>query len=262
MPPTSPAPLAKWKEVDLGLELAEFDAPVRSITGDSRITILRIDPQQYDFCLISAKETHERPKTVRSWVKSKKLIAAINAGMYLKDHLTNTAFMQNNDFVNNPKITADNTIFACNPVDSTVPRVQIIDRECQDWEILKKQYHTFSQGIRMVDCRQQNKWQKQDKIWSMAAIGKDKKGNMLFIISRSPYSVHDFINILLGLPIDLYNAMYLEGGPEASFYLEHKGVKVEKFGSYETGFMENDGNDDFWEIPNVIGIKKRDLPAK
>jgi uncharacterized protein YigE (DUF2233 family) len=261
--PTAPSPSeTKWKQIDQGLELADFNSPVKSVAGDSRITILRIDPQQYDFCLISAKELHEKPKTARNWVRSKKLIAAINAGMYRTDHLTNTAFMQNYDFVNNPVMTADNTVFACNPIDSTVPRAQIIDRECQDWEKLKQRYHTFSQGIRMVDCQQRNKWQKQEKIWSMVVIAKDIKGNMLFIISRSPYSVHEFIEILKDLPIGLYNAMYLEGGPEASFYLDHKGVKVEKFGSYETGFMENDDNDDFWEIPNMIGIKKRDLPTK
>jgi hypothetical protein len=51
--------------------------------------------------------------------------------------------------------------------------------------------------------------------------------------------------------------MYLEGGPEASFYLNHNGIEVKKFGSYETDFNENDDNEGFLEIPNIIGISKK-----
>jgi uncharacterized protein YigE (DUF2233 family) len=109
----------------------------------------------------------------------------------------------------------------------------------------------------MVDCNQKNRWSQQNKKWSMVVIGMDKDGNALFIFTRSPYSVHDFINILLKSSLKLYNAMYLEGGPEASFYLNHKGIKVEKMGSYETGFNKNDDNKEFWEIPNIIGITKK-----
>jgi hypothetical protein len=51
--------------------------------------------------------------------------------------------------------------------------------------------------------------------------------------------------------------MYLEGGPEASLYLEANGKKIERIGSYETGFWESDTNEQFWPLPNVIGIVKK-----
>jgi hypothetical protein len=51
--------------------------------------------------------------------------------------------------------------------------------------------------------------------------------------------------------------MYLEGGPEASFYLNHPKKQVARMGSYETDFMEDDNNHRFWQIPNVIGIERR-----
>ena len=88
----------------------------------------------------------------------------------------------------------------------------------------------------------------------MSCIAIDGSGNVLFIMTRSPYSVHDFIDILLKLPINIHNTMYLEGGPEASLYLNHKNLEIKEFGSYETGFMENNSNNSFWAIPNVIGI--------
>jgi hypothetical protein len=51
--------------------------------------------------------------------------------------------------------------------------------------------------------------------------------------------------------------MYLEGGPEASFYLNHTNQSFQKMGSYESGFNENNTNNVYWEIPNIIGIKRK-----
>ena len=106
----------------------------------------------------------------------------------------------------------------------------------------------------MIDCKQTNRWSQQDKRFSMVCIAMDKKGKVLFIFTRSPYSVHDFINMLLSLPLEIYNAQYLEGGPEASLYINTGSFEWKQFGSFETGFVEHDKNDIFWAIPNVIGI--------
>jgi uncharacterized protein YigE (DUF2233 family) len=246
-----------WKKIDEGLFLCDFNSPVKSEKGDSKITILKIDPAYYKFDLFSAKEKMSANKTAKEWAAENKLIAVINAGMFREDEKTSTGFMKNYDFINNGKLGSDNSITAFNRKDKSVPEFQVIDRECEDWEKLKDHYNTFSQGIRMIDCNRNNKWEQQDKKWSTVCIGEDKQGNALFIFSRSPYSVHDFIEILLKLPVDIQNTQYLEGGPEASFYLSDNKTVVEKSGSFETGFNENNDNDRFWEIPNVIGISKK-----
>jgi exopolysaccharide biosynthesis protein len=248
---------ATWEKIDTGLDVCHFNSPIKSEWADNKITVLRIDPKFYNFSLVSAKEEKCKAKTVKQWAKEKKLLAVINAGMFLNDDLTNTGYMKNYGFLNNPVIGKDNTIIAFNRKDTTVGEFQVIDRECQDWETLSKKYETFSQGIRMIDCDQNNKWSLQEKKWSMVCLGTDKKGNALFIFCRSPYRVHDFVNILLKLPIYIHNAQYLEGGPEASLYVDCKGHKIEKFGSYETNFIENDDNKAYWKIPNVIGITKK-----
>lgn len=247
-----------WKELDQGLHFAEVDAPVKSTVGDSKIRLLKIDPEHYTFHLLSAKELKTNNRTAKAWATSQNMIATINAGMYQQDHQTNVGYMKNFDVVNSPHINQNNTIVAFNPKNKELPAFQIIDRKCQDWETLKNQYHTLIQGIRMMDCHQKNRWSQQPKKWSMVVIGKDKDGHALFIHCRSPYSVHDFINMLKKIHLNLYNAMYLEGGPEASFYLNHSIAEMEQFGSYETGFWENDNNDRPWPLPNVIGIRSKD----
>ncbi len=247
-----------WEKLDDGLFLSEYTSPIESSLGNNIITIVKIDPTYYDFNLFSSKEKNEEAKTAKLWGKQENLSIVVNAGMYnLDDYATNMGYMKDYDFVNNPKLNHDNAIAVFNRKDETVPEVQIIDLKCQDWDVLKTKYNSFTQSIRMVDCKQTNRWSEQDKKWSMVVMGTDKSGNVLLIFTRSPYAVHDFINILLSAPLDLYNLMYLEGGPEASLYINHNGTTIAKMGSYETGFNEDDDNNMFWDVPNVIGITKK-----
>ncbi|MGB9708127.1 MAG: phosphodiester glycosidase family protein [Candidatus Pacearchaeota archaeon] len=156
-------------------------------------------------------------------------------------------------------------LLLCNPKEEGLPKVQIVSKN--KVANLKDKYNTVIQNLSVIR-NGKNTWNKSNRIWSMAILGTDKERNVLFIHSRSPYSVNDFANILLSLPLSLQNAMYLEGGPEASLYVlvkgndSAKGIEIEKFGSYETGFNENDYNPGAWPIPNVIGVIKRDKENK
>jgi hypothetical protein len=240
----------RWKELDPGLSLIEADS--------QKLFLLKINPKYFFFRLLCASEQKGPALTLRKWSETYHLVSAINAGMFQADGLTNVGFMKNYAHLNNPRLnTTYRTVLAFNPVEVSVPDVQIIDLTCQDFGKLKGKYFTFAQGIRMINCRQENVWEKQDRRWSVAAFGMDKAGDALFIMSEPRYSVHELAQLLLSLPISLHNAMYLEGGPQATLYLSFKGLEMEKVGSYETGM-----NDDAFPripraAPNVIGIVKK-----
>ena len=69
-------------------------------------------------------------------------------------------------------------------------------------------------------------------MWSEAALGEDSSGRILFIFSRSPFTMHNFNQELLSLGVNLVAAQHLEGGPEAQFYVRIGHVTHEMFGSY------------------------------
>lgn len=114
----------------------------------------------------------------------------------------------------------------------------------------------------MIKRPETNQWNQQDKKWSEAAIGEDIAGRILFIFSRSPFSMHDLNHELLTSGIGIVTAQHLEGGPEAQFYLHFGNKEFDLFGSYETSFKEDDGNPTPWPIPNVIGIRPKEDMAK
>ncbi|MEM7105944.1 MAG: phosphodiester glycosidase family protein [Bacteroidota bacterium] len=246
-----------WEKIDKGLEYVEADAPLLASVGDSKISILKIDPEVYKFELLSAKIKGRENKTVEEWADDFGLIAVINAGMFQTDYKTNVGFMKNYDFINNSHMQKDyNLMAAFNRKSDNVAPFQLIDLECQPWEEWKNKYNSYTQSIRMIDCNQENKWSKQERFWSMITIGTDQAGNVLFVFTRTPYRVHDFTNMILQLPLNIDRLMYLEGGPEASLFVKYKGKEVKKMGSYESGFNQADDNYHFWSLPNVIGVKK------
>ncbi len=241
-----------WKNVDEGLFLKEFD--FREVSN-AKVTIVKIDPKVYSFKLLSASELGKVKMTPKQWCQKCSLFSAINAGMYQEDGLKNVGYMKNFNHINNSRLNTYKAILAFNPVDPDVPEIQIIDLQYQDFDKLKSKYHTLIQNIRMISCQQENVWKRQEKASSIAAFGIDKDGNAMFIFTEAPFSGHDFGNILLSLPISIYNAMYLEGGPEANLYFSGMGIEFEK-GGIDTGFKEA-VKVLVRPVPNVIGIEKR-----
>jgi len=247
-----------WRSLEPGLDLAAIKAPVKSSHGDSTITVVRIDPRRFRFKLISAKELKTGNRPASGWAKRFGLLAAVNAGMFLQDHKTSVGFMRNGAHVNNPRMAREmNLVLAFNPRAAGLPPVRIIDLKLDDFGSLKGKYGTLIQSLRMIDGRGRNRWGVAQKKWSVVTIATTRAGKVLFVHARSPYRMRVFGDMILKLPLDVRAMIYLEGGPEATLYLNAGGVAFEKVGSYETGFRPDDTNKEAWALPNVVGVVRR-----
>ncbi|MBN1308572.1 MAG: phosphodiester glycosidase family protein, partial [Chitinispirillaceae bacterium] len=254
-PPASP-----WTRIDEGLFSAEFGVKGKNTSGDSGITVVRIDPKRYVLRLLTASETGDENMTVREWATKYRLLGAINAGMYLTDYATNCGYMKNFTHLNNPRINKTYfSVAAFNPVDPQSPPFRIFDADRSNMRTIIASYNTVIQNLRLVKRPGVNRWEQQEKKWSEVALGEDADGNVLFIFCREPMSMHDLNDRLLSLPINLVCGQHCEGGPEASLYLRHNGVEILRNGRYESGFAGNDGAPAFLPLPNVIGVVKRSL---
>ncbi len=256
----SMAEARRWQILDEGLYLGKFPPLVKSHISNFPIIILKINPEFYSFKLLCASEHDGNMRTAKKWCNEFGLLAAINASMYQDtDPLKSTGYMKNYNHINNPHInTAFGAFMAFNPIDSSLPEPRFVDRRLQkDWKDQIEKYHTVVQNYRMISKGKRKGWPQQKKLYSTAAVGMDKDNNVLFIHSPSPYSTHDFINILLSLPIDIDSAMYLEGGPDATLYISPKDIQTKSKGRYGSLFGENFGDLSTLTLPNVIGIVKR-----
>lgn len=191
--------------------------------------------------------------SAKQWCKKEHLVAAINASMYQQDFKTSVSLMKTAVYTNNSYLSKDKTVLAFNPRKENISNFKIIDRQCDDFTILKRDYSTFIQSVRMISCTGKNVWT-QGQSWSIASVGSDKNGKILFIFSSSPHTVHDFITILQKLPINIDRAMYLDGGHIAQMAIQSGSTNFELIGQFNgLGYSPTEAP----EIPNVLGIIKK-----
>jgi hypothetical protein len=251
----------KWRQLDNGLLYCEIDAPEKSILNDSKLSILKIDPSKFDFQLLTSTEYGKIARTAPCWAEEFNMEVVVNTGMYsYSKGQPNKGYLKNYEHFNNPRMSGYyNAMMVLHPKDTTCLPFEIVDITCNSWDSIKNRYHSFCQGMRMLDCSgnpmafEKNPTQS----CSMVLTSTDIDGNIYFIFSRSPYTHQTMIKFLMGLPFNLRQTVYLEGGPEASLYINTGKDTISKYGSYVSKSWANDDNDHFWEIPNVIGIRKK-----
>ena len=250
-------PAVTWEPLEPGLELGTAQSPIPSDTGDSRIHILRIDPTRFELQLLNTSASPDgSPRTAREWSQQYRLVAAINASLYQADQRTSFALMKSRLHTNNPRLSKHNAVLLFDRLDDGVPPVQIVDRTCRNLADLQGRYGAMVQSIRMVSCNRANVWTQQpENKWSTAAIAIDQHGKLLFLHVRSPFSTHDLIEGLLGLPLGLRETMYVEGGPEAQLYVNAGGRELEFVGSHGSSFAGIE-NTYALPIPNVLGVRR------
>jgi Phosphodiester glycosidase len=254
------APL-QWKSVAPGMDYIYVTAKKPSPTGDSRIFILRMDPNLWQLEPVGISQTGEPSgHTARDWSARHKFSAAINAGMFATDMKTHLGYMASSAHTNNSHQNNYQSVAAFEPRDfKSIPKFRIFDLDAPEVHFadIQKNYTSALQNLRLIKRPGTNQWSQQDRQWSEAALGEDDSGRILFIYSRSPFSMHDLNNELLSAGIGLVAAQHLEGGPEAQLYLHVGNVEMEMYGSHETSFRENDSSSSAWPVPNILGARPR-----
>ncbi len=249
-----------WKNMMDGLQYAELDAPDKSVVNDSKLTILKIDVSKFDFEFMTRSE-HERARTAEEWAKEFDKNIVFNAGMYRYNRTqSNKGYMKNYKHLNNPTKSAYfNAMLAMHPKDKKKPEFSIIDITLEPWAKIRSEYHSLCQGMRMISGNGEpmNFSKRPDQSCSMIVTATDTIGNMYVVFTRSPYTHRTMIKYLQGLPLGLRTTVYLEGGPETSLYINTGDTVIAKYGSYVSNSCNNDDNDHFRLVPNVIALKKK-----
>jgi hypothetical protein len=250
-----------WTELGEGLHYAELDAPEKSVVNDSKLSILKLDTHKLEFRFLTASEHGNQMRTAPEWADEFEQQVIVNAGMYSYNRThSNKGYMRNFKHVNSPKRNEYyNALLVMNPMNRAKPPFEILDTYQKNWDSISNQYHSVCQGMRMISDQGEAMafTKRPDQSCSMIVAATDLKGNIYLIFTRSPYTHRTMIAFLKGLPLDIRTTVYLEGGPEASFYVNTGDTIIAKYGSYVSNTCDNDDNDHFWNIPNVIAIRKK-----
>lgn len=210
----------EWQSLAPGMLLARIEMQ-QSVPPRKPLTVLKLNPSQYALKLLSASREKSGPLPLREWAARAGAAAVINASMYLQDYRTSTGYMRSGDHVNNGRINAVFGAFLLfDPLDPDLPKVRILDRAAPGWQDTLSRYGSVVQNYRLIGPGRKNMWSPGGNVAQVASIALDSQGHVLFIFSNDMYAVHDFAALLLALPLDITQAMYLEGGAVAGLYVD------------------------------------------
>ncbi len=250
----------QWEVISEGMQLGTFVGP-ESVLGDSEIHILRIDPEIWELKILSISEIEAANEySPMRWCEEYGLAAAINAGMYAMDYSTHVGYMQCGEHVNEPDVNHYKSVAAFGPLRYDTPLFHIYDVDAEGFDLadIVDDYEYVVQNLRLINRSGENRWTLQEKMWSEVALGEDEDGRILFIFCRTPYTMHEFNDVLKSLPIGLVCAQHLDGGPVAEMVILTDEIRYEFIGSYETGCCEYTTNTRAYPLPNVMGVVRRD----
>jgi hypothetical protein len=171
------------KASETGIEYCSYPIDPDN-TGDTanKIHILRIDPSRVKLTLLTASEHEKKLRTTAEWCKEFHLVAAINAGMFLKDYSTNVGYLRNESHVQNGKWNSKyRSVLAFNPKKVGLPPAAMIDLEEPATKERLKDYHVVVQNLRLMKADGINVWAKSEKKWSETAMRIHNKGPILFL---------------------------------------------------------------------------------
>lgn len=252
---------SEWKVLAPGVELKRVEAKMQSPVGDSRITVVRIDPESWQLEIVGQSRTGESTgRTAREWAEGHDLAIAINAGMFGKDYSTHVGYLEFRGQVDSRRINQYQSVAAFDPHerDKRAPfRIFDLDEPGVTVASIRKDYASLVQNLRLIKRPGSNRWSEQGETWSEAALGEDEAGRILFVYSRSPFSMHDLVRELLSAGIGIVAAQHLEGGRLAQLYLKLGDFELELFERSERPSSAIVPEPKAWPIPNVLGVKRR-----
>lgn len=251
-------PEPQWEVLEEGLENTLVSVlPMQNATQPVSVNVLRIEPEKWDFELLTASE-YGRSKSLGQWAKEHDLVVAINASMYLPDGKTSTGYMRQGEHINNGRIVTNfGAFFVAMPENSHLPQAAVLDRNDDSWQDELDQYHIVVQNYRLMTSQGKPLWGPAP-LNSLAAIGQDKFGRILFLHCGQPISAIAFVEGLTRMPLDLVRLMYVEGGHQAAMLVNTK-LKNQVWTGKYAALLDSNAMP---PLPNVIGVKHKSEKVK
>jgi hypothetical protein len=243
---------AQWIELADGVSYQEVAPSVKSTETETH-TVFYLKMDSYDVRWHFLTEvTTGKYQPADQWARDYEFNIVVNMGMFNYDEAhTPTGYTRvdwNKEINPNQRGDYKGVITAYRAGLGLVDKAQALRSQ----ELRKYQYEIHL--IRMI-ADGQVVWSKQpSKQWSTVCIGMDQDGMIYLIFSRSAYMVNTLAHEILKAIPEMKNVYYLEGGCEASIYVQIGDFEYKNWGSYESNVSEDDDNDGYWSLPNIIGL--------
>jgi len=219
---------------------------------DEPITLLRIDPSNFELQLLT-QQRHGQRRRPEEWIEDFDLVAVINASMF-QPNGRSTAMLVDDELINNGyEHPAYEGYFAFGPRGEGVAPFVSTGRDCAGFDLarLRSDYRYIVQNYRLLNCETAAIRWRDRRNYSIAALGHDADGMIVWIHGAAGQSASELSAWLSDPTLRLKSALFAEGGSQAALVLDAAGRRVKRLGHHEMASPPARSR----PLPNVLGIR-------
>jgi uncharacterized protein YigE (DUF2233 family) len=211
--PIFAAPAIQWKEIQLGLSVAEIQDPVYSRIGSCTTVIVKVDARRYRFEAFQyAAQSLSGPLSVEEWAQETGALMVFNAGQYYENYKHMGLLVKNGTNIGTRLISQWKGLFVENPSQDSVAPVSLLDLDFDKADTSGGTYPFAVQSLMLFDREGTKRVRKSDWIANRTVVATDWEGAVYVFCTEGGYTLWEAAGFIRDLGLGLKHAMTLDGG--------------------------------------------------
>jgi len=246
-----------WRTLRPGVEFTTLRGEPYCRHGSATVAVLRLDPEHVRIRVRHfSSEPEKRPLDILEWQKRSGALAVFNAGQYYGDYSYMGLLASRGAVISrraHPTFKA--ALVAGSRAGVPTARVLDLSRDRLDPDSLG--WDEVAQSFMLFDRDGTVRVRRSDQVAARTAVAEDHGGRIVVLTSEGGYTLWDFAQLLKNLPLELSQAMAMDGGLEAEMVVSAGRFRYASFGHWEHGRALRDAPPPPVELPAVITVSAR-----
>jgi uncharacterized protein YigE (DUF2233 family) len=227
----------RWRELAPGVEFTTLRGEPYCRSGSATLAALRLDPTKVRLRVHHfSREPEGRPLDLTEWQRRSGALAAFNAGQYYGDYSYMGLLAGQGTWISRHRHPTFQAALVAGPRDGGLDaRVLDLARDGLDTDSLR--WNEVAQSFMLLDRDGTVRVRHSDQVADRTAVGQDRHGRLVVLVTEGGYTLWDFAQLLRRLPLDLALVMAMDGGREAELVVSAGDFRYASFGQWLPGAL-------------------------
>ena len=225
---------ARWKELAPGLEFGMLHGEPYCRRGSAAIAVLRMDPERVKLRVHHYTQNRDkRLLDVVEWQRHTRAVAVFNAGQFYPDFRYMGLLASGGRWLSKRPHPGYQALLVADPLrDEERSSARVLDLSGESNDPDSVPWREVAQSFMLFDSTGTLRVRRSERIANRTAVGEDRIGRLLIMVSEGSYTLADFAHVLQKSRLHLTHAMSMDGGREAELVVTHGSFRYASFGAW------------------------------